>query len=161
VYRKQGKLSQAEGLFKSATELNPENERLSGAMSSLYEEMGRPELAKEYAEITKKLRLRSYNPGTVHNYRKLKNILDKKGIKLVCVEYPSRNVDPLKKIFGKTKGVIFVDNERIFKAAVKKAGFKEYFKDMFGGDFGHCTQKGNKLLAENIADAILREEFHG
>jgi len=32
-------------------------------------------------------------------------------------------------------------------------------RDMFGGDFGHCTQKGNKLLAGNIADVILKEVF--
>jgi hypothetical protein len=32
--------------------------------------------------------------------------------------------------------------------------------DMFGGDFGHCTEKGNQLLAQNIADTILKEVFH-
>jgi len=31
---------------------------------------------------------------------------------------------------------------------------------MFGGDFGHCTPKGNRLLATNIADVILKEVFH-
>jgi len=30
---------------------------------------------------------------------------------------------------------------------------------MFGGDFGHCTDKGNKLLANNIAGAVLKEIF--
>jgi len=56
--------------------------------------------------------------------------------------------------------VIFVDNERIFKDAIGKKGYNKYFTDMFGGDFGHCTQKGNKLLAENIANAILKEVFN-
>jgi lysophospholipase L1-like esterase len=31
---------------------------------------------------------------------------------------------------------------------------------MLGGDFGHCTPKGNRLLAENIAQTILKEVFH-
>jgi hypothetical protein len=31
---------------------------------------------------------------------------------------------------------------------------------MFGGDFGHCTPKGNMLLAQNIADVILGEVFN-
>ena len=31
--------------------------------------------------------------------------------------------------------------------------------DMFGGDFGHCTVKGNRLLAENVARVILKEIF--
>ena len=70
-----------------------------------------------------------------------------------------RSIESLKKIFEGQTGVIFVDNERIFKDAVKREGYKEYFKDMFGGDFGHCTPKGNRLLAENIADVILKEVF--
>jgi Tfp pilus assembly protein PilF len=160
LYRKQGKLSQAESLLKKVIELNPKNERLLAALASLYEEMGKPELAKEYMEKAHPVEFEENAAVTVKNYRKLKEILDRKGIKLVCVQYPMRNVEPLKKIFEKDKGVIFVDNERVFTEAVKQSGYKEYFKDMFAGDFGHCTRKGNELLAQNIADVILREIFH-
>ena len=91
----------------------------------------------------------------------IKEILTKKGIKLVCVQYPMRSIEPLKKIFiGDEEGIIFVDNEKIFRDAVKKEGNTAYFKDMFSGDFGHCTYKGNKLLAENIANTILKEVFN-
>ncbi len=159
LYREQGKFSQAENFLRKAIELNPKNERVLGALSSLYEEMGKPELAKEYAEKANRLRSENYAAVTVNNYRELKEILDRKGIKLVCVQYPVRHVGPLKRIFEKDKGVIFVDNERAFKEVLKKSGYKEYFKDMFGGDFGHCTRKGNMLLAQNIADVILREVF--
>ncbi|MFH1889047.1 MAG: hypothetical protein ABH806_03020 [Candidatus Omnitrophota bacterium] len=34
----------------------------------------------------------------------------------------------------------------------RKKRYKAYFKDMFGGD---CTDKGKRLLAVNIASAIL------
>jgi hypothetical protein len=71
-----------------------------------------------------------------------------------------RSIESLKKIFqGNDKGIIFVDNEKIFKDAVARNGYRDYFRDIFGGEFGHCTEKGNRLLAENIADAILREAF--
>jgi hypothetical protein len=66
----------------------------------------------------------------------------------------------LKEILGYSKDIIFVDNEKIFKDALKEESPKEYFTDMFAGDFGHCTPKGNRLLAQNIADAILKEYFH-
>jgi hypothetical protein len=56
--------------------------------------------------------------------------------------------------------MIFVDNERVFKEAIEKDGYKEYFRDMLGGDFGHCTEKSNRLLAENIANTILRGYFN-
>jgi len=162
---KQGKISQAEGLFKKAIELNPENylvDRVYGAMSVLYEEeIGKLELAKEYINKANRLRLGYYNPVTVNNYHKLKEILDKKKIRLVCAQYPMRSVEPLKKIFeGQQEGIIFVDNELIFKDAVKIEGCWAYFIDMFGGDFGHCTPKGNQLLAENIANTIIKEVFH-
>jgi len=43
---------------------------------------------------------------------------------------------------------------------LKKISYNDYFTDMFAGDFGHCTRKGNRLLAENIANVILKEYFH-
>ncbi|MFH1799473.1 MAG: tetratricopeptide repeat protein [Candidatus Omnitrophota bacterium] len=160
LYRLQDKFSEAEDVFKKAIAINPENDRILGAMALLCKEIGKPELAKEYAKKVNELRSEYYAPVTVNNYRKLKEILDKKSIQLVCVQYPVRNVEPLKRIFAKDKGVFFVDNERVFKEAIKQSGYNEYFRDMFGGDFGHCTPKGNMLLAQNIADMILREVFN-
>jgi tetratricopeptide (TPR) repeat protein len=159
VYIKQGKFAQAQDAFRKAIERNPQNDNVYGAMSVLSEAIGKSGLAKEYAQKAARLRLQYYNSTTVCNYRKLKKILDEKGIKLVCVQYPMRSVEPLKKIFEQDKGIIFVDNEAIFKKAAKKANYKKYFKDMFGGDFGHCTLKGNLLLGRNIANVILREGF--
>jgi len=161
LYQAQGKFPQAEEAFKKIIELNPQNDRAPGALSLLYQEMGKSELAKEYNKKTKGLRLGYYNPVTTNNYHKLKEILDKRGIRLVCVQYPMRSLGPLKNIFqGNEEGVIFVDNEKIFKEALEKEGYKEYFIDMFGGDFGHCAKKGKRLLATNIADVILKEVFH-
>jgi tetratricopeptide (TPR) repeat protein len=160
-YQRQGKFSQAEDLFKQAIALDPQNDRAYGALSILCEETGKPGLAKEYAQKATSLRLGHYVPLTVTSYRTLKEILDKRGIRLVCVQYPMRSVEPLKRILqGTEKGIIFVDNEKLFRDAVRKDGYNTYFKDMFGGDFGHCTDRGNRLLAENIADTIVKEAFH-
>ena len=160
LYRKQGQFSKAEDSFKRALEISPTNERVLGAMASLYEEMGKSKPVKEYAQKADQLRSEDNAEATVGNYRKLKKILDRQRIQLVCVQYPMRGVNPLKKIFAEDKGIIFVDNESLFKDAVKRSNYKEYFRDMFAGDFGHCTQKGNELLAKNIADVILREVFN-
>jgi len=159
-YQYQNKFSEAEGSFKKAIELNPKSDAAYGALLILYEETGKPELAEEYAKKANAARLGYYNPVTVNNYHKLKKILDKRGIRLVCVQYPMRSIEPLKKIFeGNEQGIIFVDNEKIFRDAVRKDGPRTYFRDMFAGDFGHCTERGNRLLAENIASAILKEVF--
>jgi Tfp pilus assembly protein PilF len=163
-YRDHGNFLQAEKLLKRSLELNPDKpdsrENVSGALSILYEAMGKPRLARKYARKAEAVRLNYYNPETVNNYLKLKEILDKRNIRLVCVQYPVRSVEPLKKIFqGRAEGIVFVDNEKIFKDVIKKTGYKEYFRDALGGDFGHCTDKGNELLSGNIADTILTEVF--
>jgi len=161
LYQEQGKSFEAEESFKKAIELNPRNDMTYGALEVLCIEMGNMGLARKYGKEVRDLRLNYYSLVTASNYHELKTILDKRGITYLCVQYPLRNLEPLKKILqGNDKGIIFVDNEKIFKDAVAKYGYKNYFIDRFGGDFGHCTPKGNRLLAENIANAILKEVFH-
>jgi tetratricopeptide (TPR) repeat protein len=163
IYRNQGKFSQAEELIKKAIlgcDFN-QKARFYGALASIYEAMGKTTLSKEYYDKANQTRLNEYLPLVNTNYLKLKDILYKKHIKLVCVQYPMRSIEPLKEIFkDDADGIIFVDNESIFKNAVRQQGFKQYFRDMFGGDFGHCTPEGNRLLAENITEVILKRVFH-
>ncbi|MFH0984249.1 MAG: tetratricopeptide repeat protein [Candidatus Omnitrophota bacterium] len=159
-YRLRGDFTRAEALFKRAIEIDPQNERALEAITSLYEMIGKPELASEYARKIHASSLDYGAPVTIYNYRRLKTILDRRGVKLVCAQYPMRSLEAFKKIFEKDKGVIFVDNDNVFRKAVERDGYAAYFRDMFAGDFGHCTAKGNELLARNIADVILKEVFN-
>lgn len=93
------------------------------------------------------------------NYRRLKKILDGRKVKFICTQYPIQNIEMLKIIFPGKENIIFVDNEKIFKKAVMKPRYDDFFIDMFGGNFGHCIQKGNQLIAINVANVILREVF--
>lgn len=90
------------------------------------------------------------------NYERLKKTLDRRGITLVAVQYPMRNIETLKATFEDQDGIIFVDNENVFREAVRQGNYDEYFGDKFACNFGHCTPKGNKLLAENIASVIWK-----
>ena len=138
----------------------PLPDMISGAISTAYTALGNPRLAKLYHERAEQLRLKEFGPTLANNYRYLKFLLDRRGVKLVCVQYPMRGLAPLRKIFqGQADGIVFVDNENVFMDAVQRGSLREYFVDMFGGDFGHCTDKGNRLLAGNIADVIAREVF--
>jgi len=161
VYRDQGKDKLVKELFKKAINLDPGNERGYRVLLTLCSRPGDFGQIDEYIEEVGKLRMwPGYNSVSAGSYYKLKEILDKRGIKLVCVQYPMRNVEPLKNIFKENDDIIFVDNEKIFKEAIEKEGVSAYFLDIFAGDFGHCTGKGNQLLAQNIADVILREVFN-
>jgi len=156
-YIEQGKLVDAEQAFKDAIKVDPNNDRAYGRLALLYEGTERHVLAQEYFDKVNQLWLKLYVGPIYSNYRQLKESLDKKGIKLVCAQYPMRSIEPLKRILGPYEGVIFIDNEKVFKEAVQQTNHNEYFKDMFGGDFGHLASKGNRLLAENITNNILGE----
>ena len=166
TYKILGKEEEAKECFRRVvTSLHPKNndpdaDRTCGTLAALYRELGQIQMAEEYYGRANSIRLQYYNSFTKKNYLKLKQILDRRGIKLVCVQYPVRSIEPLKRIFSNDPGVIFVDNEQIFKDALSREGYKEYFMDIFGGDFGHCTAKGNHLLAKNVADAILKRYFN-
>lgn len=158
-YKEIGRYPEAVSAFERGFELNPETENFYGDLAFCYEQAGKEDLAKRcYGKFNKSL-YTIYNPATIYNYRQLRDRILEKGILLVCMQYPVRPVGPLRRILEGREGVIFVDNERVFKTAVARDGYEEYFYDNFRGDFGHCTRKGNRLLAENLADALEREYF--
>ncbi|MFA5059111.1 MAG: tetratricopeptide repeat protein [Candidatus Omnitrophota bacterium] len=123
-------------------------------LASYYESQGKKDLANQLINLRQK-RLVKHDSPTMSNYQQLKEIVLKKGIKLICAQYPLRDIALLRKDLSST-GIIFVDNRAVFQDAVNKNGYDQYFYDRFAGDFGHCTAQGNKLLAENISKAILK-----
>ncbi|MEK6732820.1 MAG: tetratricopeptide repeat protein [Candidatus Omnitrophota bacterium] len=148
------RLKDAEIIFKDRISKQPLDDRLFGGLALCYEYMGRYEDADECFMKADSLRASYYNPVTWFNYQELAKIARSKGVKLICVQYPMRSLNSLLKMFVDADGIIFVDNEAIFKQAVRQKGYDEYFIDTFGGDFGHCTDRGNYLLARNIAKSI-------
>lgn len=99
------------------------------------------------------------SPTVKSSFNKIKEMLDKKAVQLVMMQYPVRSVEPLKMTFESEEGIIFIDNEDLFKNALKENGYKYYFMDNFGGDFGHCTKEGNRIIAENIANTLIEEKI--
>ncbi len=143
--------------YTKAKEINEDNDRAYAGLYLCFRAQGNIKKAMEYLQKTRTIRSQGYNEGTLYNYNKLKQIVLQKGIKLICVQYPLREVKLLKGLLMPNDGVVFVDNEDIFKKAIENASYEEYFRDNFAGDFGHCTDKGNRLLAHNIANAIIGE----
>ncbi|MFA5091000.1 MAG: hypothetical protein WC510_08305 [Candidatus Omnitrophota bacterium] len=137
-----------------------EKEAAYGALLFLSEIKNDEKSKSMYSKILDGLEEKYINAVTRDNYVKIRKTLQQRGIKLVMVQYAMRKLEYLKKMVDSSSDIIFVDNERLFKDAVMKSGFREYFADMWAGDFGHCTRKGNRLLAENIANTVLKEVFH-
>ncbi len=125
------------------------------SLGVLYARWGKPEIAQEYFRKAESLGNDFYLPATKVNYIILARVVISRHIRLVSVQYPMRSLEPLKNLLAEFKVATFVDNERSFKDAVVNESYGAYFVDSFAGDFGHCTPKGNRLLAENVATGIL------
>lgn len=159
-YKSIGDLEGIRKLCEKIESLDTKEYYLYGVLASGYRELGEISKVEKYYKKSNELRSEYYKPLTRHNYLKIKETVDKHGLKLVCVQYPVRQLESLKKLLFPNKGIIFVDNEKIFKDALRNGEYSDYFGDYVGGEFGHATVKGNKLLAENIANTILKEYFN-
>ncbi|RKX96111.1 MAG: hypothetical protein DRP84_02140 [Spirochaetes bacterium] len=161
-YIDQERYSEAEKLLERARVMFPECSQIYNISSLLYNKQGKRKLSEKFHKKKEYLESKYYNPQTRHNYRKLRDIVLKKGIRLVCVQYPLRSASALKKMLeplNPDNDIIFVSNEKNFQQAIINESYHEYFTSNSSGDFGHYSDKGNRLLAENIADVILKEVF--
>lgn len=154
IYEEQGNLEEAEKVYKKAITINPKSDLIIVSLSNIYRIQNR----LDEAEKLRGRVLFSNNPNTQYHYQLLYKMLDEE-TKLIVMQYPLRDIDKFKNMFNETQqmDIIFISNEENFKKALENANYENYFTDRFAGDFGHCTEKGNKLIAENVADTILKE----
>ncbi|MCB9757313.1 MAG: tetratricopeptide repeat protein [Candidatus Omnitrophica bacterium] len=156
------KYAQAEKVFWEALRLNKKDQR--GVNEKIYERLREcyqsQSKTDQLEQLNKLLRRKSeeYNPGTQKNYLQLAKILAKYRIPLIAVQYPKRSVAPLAAmLLSAPQEVMLVDNQQVFEEALKESSYDDLFSDRFAGDFGHCTPKGNAVLAEHVAEKILQE----
>ncbi len=156
-YNKSGQFEDAERICRRRLAIRPEDEASNAALALTYHQWGKEDLAEKYFGVAGELRA-VFNPRTALNYRRIINTLLDKGIQPVCMQYPLRNINDLSNLLPDQEMIIFVDNESAFKQALSKGKYEDYFVDQFAGDFGHCTPRGNRLIAENIF-AILADTY--
>ena len=189
TYFKRGMLEESEEMLKKALEINPDFHKAYLDFHRTY-----PNFHWAYIELgwTYQKQNRSaediekfYREGgflfsvtnisdfeiTQYHYQQLYDVLKKRGIKYVAMQYPTLSVDTLKGIFRGYEDIIFVSNEDNFKKALGNAKYEDYFLDnvenftiygenpnfIFRGNYGHTTLKGTDLIAENLANVILKE----
>ncbi len=115
------------------------------------------EKAGKYFDMAEKLRIQFPNKKTNKMYSLIVQKLIDKNIKVICMQYPVRNIKPLQNILKDTlyyDKITFLSNEEIFKKILKENNYGALFVDQFAGDFGHCTDYGNTLIAQNVAKTL-------
>ena len=94
---------------------------------------------------------------TKRNELKLREILQERGIRFFAMQYPRRDPRQLEKIFEPAGGVSIIDNRVNFNRELDRLPAYALFIDLFAGDFGHCTARGNELIARNVARRLQRD----
>lgn len=172
-YLLENNFNKSEDIIKKALDVIPDNPTIKELLNhhNYISRFGSYDMANSISisKMLHKSETNSLNPGinnkyfnalTVRNYHNILNILNNNDIIPIFMNYPMRSLESLREIFKSKSTITFIDNETIFKNAILNNGALEYFSDAFAGDFGHCTTIGNKLLADNVADVILRKHFN-
>ena len=145
-------------ILQGLSEKNPHLPYFLDYTAFCHEKLGNMDSAALFRQKAREARFQYLNPVTQENFRNLARLLSEKGILAVMVPYPLRSIGSVERLSSEENlHIRFVDNEESFKKAVLQESYEDYFSDKFAGDFGHCTSKGNHLLAQNVAKIILKE----
>jgi len=111
--------------------------------------------ARMFFDLDTEIQLGRSRETTRTNYIRLARLVQAHGAHLIAMQYPMLSIWPLRKMLATEEGVLFVDNENTFRAAVAERDYGHYFSDHFAGAFGHLRAPGNELIAHNLAPSLL------
>lgn len=112
---------------------------------------------QEYFNKAEEIRLNFPNDNTYNLYKLIIRKLVDNNIKVLCMQYPIRSILPLQEQLKNEPyydKITFISNKKIFKQALINKRFDDLFIDQFAGDFGHCTDLGNTMIAENVVKTL-------
>ena len=158
LYLKHNRIIKAERMFNTLKEKNREDFAMIEGLALFYDNQGKQELALEYSKKAQDKSINMLHPKTVQNYNAISRKILERNIKLISMQYPLRNIESLTKKLHFTKNIVFVENKTNFEKLFESGHYYlDYFFDNFAGNFGHCTTKGNRLIASQLADVILND----
>ncbi len=147
---------QKEKIFKFL-ENNKSNDVTYGFLAINALEQKEYKKAQEYFNKCEDFRLHFPNEETYMLYKLIVKKLIGNNIKVICMQYPVRSIKSLQEQLKNEPfydKITFISNEKLFKKALMKKNYNEVFSDQFAGDFGHCTELGNMLIAKNVVNTL-------
>jgi tetratricopeptide (TPR) repeat protein len=158
-YLSRGREAEAVALYEEAIASHPDAELFYRALAGIHEKLGNGDRADVYRRSSRELASRRILDVTRSGYEAVRRILRAEETLFVAMQYPLRSVETLKVLLDDAEDVIYVDNEAIFREGVASLGYDELFIDRAVGDFGHCTERGNRLIAENLVTTVFEPVF--
>ncbi len=142
-------------LIRKALALSPrENNRnrLYANLAVAYQNRGRTETAQQYRQLADP----RFTSRTYDNCRRIVRAAAARRVRVLLMQYPMISPAPLEAVAADTfpSQVGVVGNEKDFFEGVARKGYSHYFRDTFGGLFGHPTQAGCELIAAHVVEAL-------
>ena len=120
------------------------------------------------------------------NMKKIYAYLRKQNVDVIFMQYPLANIDILKYVlsvekmemanynkyrdavierwkppsFRLDKNIKFLENKDNFKAALRRHSFDELFIDRFAIIFGHTSNLGHELIADNVMGYLEKNAIY-
>ena len=182
LYLLQQRFLDAKKIVLEAIRIRPENEPAYSVLGVIYDELLGDELPEDlhisyskeerlgllrdlqalYRRAGVPMRIEPSEDDTActrHHYNLLYRELTGRGIRLMAMQYPLLDIGELKRMFEGDEDIIFLSNRENFVQALEEGAYEDYFIDRCAGVYGHATAAGNRLIAQNVADAILTGVF--
>lgn len=151
---------QKEKILKKMTEFKNYSDQYYGLMAIESMDGKDYKTAEEYFKTAEEIRMNYPNNYTYYYYKLIVGELLKNNVRVICMQYPVRSIEPLRKMFEKESyygSLTFVSNEKSFKSMLKKNKYRDLFFDQFAGDFGHYNEKSGTVISKNIIAAVEKK----
>ena len=136
-------------------DLPPSHELLVlGWIASSFAQSGDEIRAATFQARREELELGRFREFTRHNYTRVVEAARTRGTPVIAMQYPLLSVEGLRKLLDYRDDVTYLENRKNFETALLEASYRELFTDSFAGSFGHLTERGNSLVAENLASTL-------
>ncbi len=156
VLQRQQRYQEAEDAFNQYLALNAHLpgtlNRVYDSLLSVYREQGKSD---EAVALKKKMSM-LYTQNK--HYQQIQDFLAAQHIKMVAVQYPLLSLEELERKFNPAPGTILVENRLNFLKAKSPLNHYEFFTDYVTSDFGHLTLTGARLMADQVAQAMLQDQ---
>ena len=127
---------------------------LLGWIASSFAQAGDEAKAAAYRARRDELELGRFREFTRHNYQRVVDAVRDRQIPVIAMQYPRLSVEGLRKLLDYRDDVTYLENRKNFESALLEVSYRELFTDSFAGSFGHLTDLGNSLVAENVASSL-------
>ncbi len=125
-----------------------------GQLAIACEQSGNAARAADYRAQRDELELHRFREFTRFHYQRVVDTVRARGIPVIAMQYPLLSVESLRKLLDYREDVTYLENRTNFQEALLEVGYPGLFHDRFAGSFGHLTDHGNMLLAENVAELL-------